>query len=237
MPVKLILLAALFSVSSMSLACPSWQAIIDDDQPKGWDYLLNPQHIRIESDPSSIVDKVLKMTITPDASWPNGHTRVEVKHNGCNTEEGQHSFFSWEFYLDKPVQTFNHIAYWETDKTYQQSMGFSLQPSSNSNTHESELAFFSSQPKRLTRWTHMVQTKQWHKLSLAIKWSQSASEGSVNLWLNNKQVIDNLTVQTKPDPNQLFIQLGLHRNQAEAAEDSIYLRNIKEFESLATLLE
>lgn len=218
-------------------ACPVWHAKFKDGQLAGWDYLLNPQNIQMVADPSSGLEKVLKMTITPDASWPNGHTRVEAKHKGCSTNEGQHTFFSWEFYLDKPVRTFNHIAYWETNKTYQQSMGFSLQADSESGTNDSQLAFFSSQPERRIQWKGIIPVKTWHKISLAIKWSENKSKGEINLWLNNKQVIENLAIQTKPDANQLFIQLGLHRNQAEVAEDSIYLKNIKELDSLAKLLE
>ena len=227
-------------ISSICFACPNWQASIENNQLAGWDYQLNPQNIQLVSNPSTSDSKVLKMSITPDAIWPNGHTRVEVKHNGCTTDEGDSTFMSWEFYLDFPIKTANNIAYWETDKTYQQSMGFMLKPSTKnaqtSNGH-TELAFFSSVPKRIVHWQQAIKIGMWNKIALAVKWSESHQKGRVSVWLNNKPVLTELAVKTKPDANALFIQMGLHRNQAESPLDSIYLRNAKEVLNLTQLLK
>ena len=217
-------------------ACPNWQAIIINDHPSGWDYLLNPQNIHVVTDPEDTKSQVIKLNLTPTSTWPNGHTRTEVKHNGCATGEGKSSFFTWEFYLDKPITTLNNIAYWETDKTYQQSFGLYLQPNSGNNQTSSQLTFFSNLPKHKVHWQNSIKVGEWNKISLAITWSESKQNGRVSLWVNQKPILTKLALQTKPDANALFIQLGLHRSQAEATIDSIYLRNIMEVSNLEQLL-
>lgn len=218
-------------------ACPNWQATVEENQPYGWDYQLNPQNIAIVNDPQDIHSQVIKLTITPDSTWPNGHTRTEVKHNGCATSEGESTFISWEFYLDKPITTQNNIAYWETDNTYQQSFGMYLQPSSDDDNNVSKLTFFSNSPERKIHWESSIKSDEWNKISLAITWSESGQNGRINLWVNHQPILTQLPVLTKPDANDLFIQLGLHRSQAEETIDSIYLRNVREVSNLEQLLK
>lgn len=218
-------------------ACPNWQAEVENNNLEGWDYQLNPQNIAVVSDPQNPESEVIKLTITADSTWPNGHTRTEVKHNGCATEEGESTFFSWEFYLDKPVTTFNNIAYWETDKTYVQSMGLSLQPTTDGEKNSSTLAFFSNLPNRKVHWQNTINIAQWNRIALKITWSESEKLGQISVWFNQQPILTNLAVKTKPDANQLFVQLGLHRNQTESTIDNIYLRNVKEVASLTALLE
>jgi hypothetical protein len=232
-----LLLASTLLVSSLSFACPNWQANIKNNQPAGWDYQLNPQDMAVVADPVGLELPVLKLTITPDSSWPNGHTRTEVKHDGCSTDEGEQTFLSWEFYLEKPTTTLNNIAYWETVNTYQQSMGFYLEPKMENGEISTELAFFSSLPERKTHWQETVKIGTWNKIALAITWSELEQRGRVSIWFNHQPILTQLIVKTKPDANKLFIQFGLHRNQAESTIDSIYLRNVREADSLAKLSE
>jgi len=231
------LLTSTALISTSGLACTNWQATVESAQAIGWDYQLNPQNIVVVTDPHDPQAQVIKLTITRDSTWPNGHTRTEVKHNGCTTEEGESTFVSWEFYLDKPITTFNNIAYWETDKTYQQSMGLSLEPNVDGDENFSSLAFFSNLPKRIVHWQDAIKVAQWNTIALAITWSESHQNGQINLWVNHQPILTKVAIQTKPDSNQLFIQLGLHRNQAEQTIDSIYLRNVREVANLSTLLE
>jgi hypothetical protein len=217
-------------------ACPNWQAIVENSQLLKWDYQLNPHNIEVVSDPQDHKSQIIKLTITPSSTWPNGHTRTEVKHNGCTTSEAENTFFSWEFYLDKPIKTSNNIAYWETDNSYQQSMGFYLAPILNNNKTTTELTFFSSLPKRIAHWQDTVTIGEWNKIAMAITWSESEQSGRISIWFNHQPILTELAVKTKPDTNKLFVQLGLHRNQAEPEIDSIYLRNIKEVADLKTLL-
>lgn len=237
MRVKPLLLLSTILISSASIACPNWQATVEDGKPSGWDYQLNPQNIEVLDDPVNTKAQVIKLTITPDSTWPNGHTRTEVKHNGCTTNQGESTFLSWEFFLDKPITSLNNIAYWETDKTYRQSMGLYLQPNSEKSEDTSKLTFFTNLPTRKIHWQHTVKVKEWNKIAMAVKWSESKKSGHVSLWVNHQLILTQLTIQTKPDTNPLFIQLGLHRNQAEATIDSIYLRNIREAANLAQLLK
>lgn len=218
-------------------ACPNWQATIENAQPSGWDYQLNPQSIEVRRDPQDIKSPLIKLTITPDSTWPNGHTRVELKHNGCTTDENQKTFISWEFYLDKPITTLNDIAYWETENTYQQSMGFYLEPRPENGELATRITFFSNLPERQTHWRELVEIDTWNKIALAITWSESKQVGRISLWFNHRPILTELVVKTKPDMNKLFIQFGLHRNQAEPTTDSIYLRNVREVGDLAQLLE
>ena len=234
---KRLLLTSTLLVPSLSFACPNWQANIKNNQPVGWDYQLNPQNIEVVSDPQDAKSQVIKLTITPNSTWPNGHTRTELKHNGCATDEGESTFFSWEFYLDKQITTMNNIAYWETDKTYQQGLGLYLQPSTENGEKASELVFFSSMPSRKIHWQNTVNVAEWNKISLAIRWSKSEQSGHVSLWFNHQPILTQLAVQTKPDVNELFIQLGLHRNQSEETIDNIYLRNVIEAASQSQLLK
>jgi hypothetical protein len=217
-------------------ACPNWQATVENGQPAGWDYQLNPQNIQVVNDPQETESPVIKLTLAHDSTWPNGHTRTEVKHNGCATGEGESSFLSWEFYLDKPITTKNNIAYWETDKTYQQSFGLYLQPNPSNNQDTSKLTFFSNLPEYKVHWQAAVKIGKWNKIALAITWSESEQNGRVSLWVNQKPILTKLAVQTKPDINSLFIQLGLHRDRVEDSIDNIYLQNIKETSNLVELL-
>tara|TARA_R110000751_G_scaffold35564_2_gene87393 strand:- start:28580 stop:29266 length:687 start_codon:yes stop_codon:yes gene_type:complete len=217
-------------------ACPNWQAAVENGQTSGWDYQLNPHNIAITNDPLDTQSQVIKLTLAPDSTWPNGHTRTEVKHNGCTTNEGESTFLSWEFFLDKPIKTLNNIAYWETDNSYLQSMGFFVTPKIENHKIATELSFFSSLPKRKIHWQERLQIGEWHKIAMAITWSESQQSGHISVWFNHHPALVKLPVQTKPDGNKLFMQLGLHRNQAEAAIDSIYLRNVKEVTSLKQLL-
>lgn len=218
-------------------ACPHWQATVNNNQLAGWDYQLNPQNIAVVNDPQDEKSQVIKLTITPSSTWPNGHTRTEVKHNGCATDEAQSTFFSWEFYIDNPMQTTNNIAYWESDKSYQQSMGFYLSPKLHNNKPTTELTFFSSLPSRKTHWQNPVTVGEWNKIAMAITWSESQQKGRISLWFNHQPILTELNIQTKPDTNKLFVQLGLHRNQAEPEIDSIYLRNLREVNSKEQLLK
>lgn len=227
----------LLFICSSTLACPIWQADMSQQKEHSWDYLLNPQDIKIASNPLFAKESVLKLTITPDSSWPNGQTRVEVKHNGCQTKEEQHTYISWEFYVQSTLNTKNSIAYWESDKSYQQSMGLFISPVADQDKTVNQLNFFTSLPKRAVHWQQILAPGKWHKLSLAIHWSESAKKGQVSVWHNNQLVVKEHAVQTKPDNNALFIQLGLHRNQSEKVKDSIYLRNVREVTSLQQLLE
>jgi hypothetical protein len=231
------LIRLLLLIPFFTNACPTWQPNIEDSQTLGWDYQLNPQNITVVTDPINIQSQVIKLTITPDSTWPNGHTRTEVKHNGCKTDQNDNTFFSWEFYLDKPIKTNNDIAYWETDKSYLQSMGFYLKPKLKNNKVTTELSFFSSLPKRKTHWQETLTIGAWNKIAMAITWSESENSGQISIWFNHQPILTDLSIQTKPDANILFVQLGLHRNQAEPAIDNIYLRNIKEVANLTTLLE
>lgn len=235
MKIKGALTAVAILFSGICVACPSWQASVENDQAAGWDYQLNPQDITIVSDPKDNKKLVTKLTITPNSSWPNGHTRTEVKHNGCKTKEKDDTYFSWEFYLDQPIKTYNNIAYWETNKTYQQSMGFYLQPKT-SEPNTTELYFYTSLQKRKIQWKESIEIKKWNKVDMAITWSKHQQRGRISVWLNHKAMLTQLAVKTKPDANQLFIQLGLHRNQSEAVMDTIYLSHAKEVGSLAQLL-
>lgn len=218
-------------------ACPNWQAIVENGQTSGWDYQLNPQNIQVVSDPQESESPVIKLTLAHDSTWPNGHTRTEVKHNGCLTGEGESTFVSWEFYLDKPITTLNNIAYWETDKTYQQSLGLHLQPNPDNNENSSTLTFFSNLPKHKVHWKNTVKVGEWNKIAMAITWSESEQNGRISLWFNHLPIVTQLKIQTKPDANKLFVQLGLHRNQAEPEIDSIYLRNVKEVNNIEQLLK
>ena len=161
--------------------CPNWQSTIENSQISGWDYQLNPQNITVVADPLNTQSQVLLLTITPDSTWPNGHTRTEVKHNGCATGEAENTFLSWEFYLDKPIKTTNNIAYWESDKSYQQSMGFYLAPKLNNNKATTELSFFSSLPKRKIHWQETLTIGEWNKIAMAITWSESEQSGRINM--------------------------------------------------------
>jgi hypothetical protein len=218
-------------------ACPYWYAQIIDDKPAGWDWELNPKDIELVDDPLGVKGKVAKFTITAKSDWPNGHTRVELKHNGCNTEEGETTYIAWEFYLEKPFNTLNDIAYWESENSYKQTMGFSIRPGGMHNLNKNIIRFFSQLPSLRVHWQNPIKIGVWHHLAMAVRWSESAEQGEVSLWFNKKKVVDSIKVQTKADHNKLFIQMGLHRNNAEMPEDSIYISNVYEGQNIKDLLD
>jgi hypothetical protein len=222
---KQTLLALILVLAHSSvLACPQWFAEMD----KGWDGKLNPEDITLVDDPLGGLQKVVKLTITEHSSWPNGHSRVELKHVGCTTAEGETTHISWQFYIDKPLLTLNDIAYWESDSSYIQAMGLAISPHQNEMTSGNEVRFYSNLPQRKIHWRQELAVGIWHEVSMEIHWSETKNGGQISLWFDQHKVIDGLKLQSKPDHNKMFIQIGLHRNQAEVVQDSIYLNNIYE---------
>jgi hypothetical protein len=218
-------------------ACPDWYAPLNDSKLTEWDAQLNSKDIRVVNDPLGVKGKVAKFTITAESAWPNGHTRAELKHDGCNTEEGETTYIAWEFYLEKPFNTLNDIAYWESNNSYKQSMGFSIAPGGMHNLNKNIIRFFSKLPTRRVHWQNPIKIGVWHQLAMALRWSESAEQGEVSVWFDKKKVVDSAKVQTKADHNSLFIQMGLHRNQAEISEDSIYISNAFEGQDIRDLLD
>ncbi|MFT4938984.1 MAG: hypothetical protein ACI88A_002016 [Paraglaciecola sp.] len=232
----LTLFLAFITTTKSVNACPDWYAQIIDAKPAAWDWELNPQGIAVVDDPLGVKGKMTKFTITAKSTWPNGHTRVELKHQGCNTDEGETTYIAWEFFLEKPFNSLNDIAYWESDGSYKQTMGFSIAPGGMHNLNKNIIRFFSRLPDRRVHWQYPIKIGAWHQLAMAVRWSESVEQGEVSVWFDKKKVVDRVKVQTKADHNTLFIQLGLHRDQAEIPEDSIYISNVHEGRNIEDLL-
>lgn len=151
-----------------------------------------------------------------DAVWPNGLKRVELQHLPDNgrTAEGATTFFAWSFYLPQtlPEGSNQAIGYWESNNSYQQVMAFNVQGD--------DIVFATRRPSNVVQWqaNDVVTPGQWHRIAMRVAWSTNAGQGSVDVWFDGEQVVEQAVAQTLADNNGHFVQVGLLRDAIEFAD-------------------
>ena len=173
-----------------------------------------------------------ELVIHPDDLWPNAHNRVELHYDAQRTGEGETTFFSWYFLLPQNVQVHDDIGYWESAQSYQQTMAFYIEPTAAG----MDLSFRTNRPSGMRHFTGPLTAADWHQLAMQILWSVDASTGRVSVWLDGALIVDGVAAQTKPDANDVFVQVGFHRNQTETPVETIYVDNAVEGTTLADVL-
>ena len=173
-----------------------------------------------------------RIELHDDAVWPNGLKRVELHHGPAagRTAEGHALYFAWSFYLPAtlPTDPDQTIGYWESNTSYHQIMAFTVSGT--------DLQFYTQLPSYHSRWTGtgVVTPATWHRIAMRVVWSQSATTGRVDAWLDGTQVVTALAVPTLADTNEVFTQFGLLRGAVEFTDvPVIYIDDAMEGDSLA----
>src|SRR5260221_5567550 len=69
----------------------------------------------IEGDTVADGTKAAKITLRPDIIFePYNQSRVEVKHIGLHTMDGEQSYYAWSFMVPKDAEIRSNIGYWES---------------------------------------------------------------------------------------------------------------------------
>lgn len=211
-------LAACLSLGAApAQAAVVWVGDFETNDLSQWTYVVNGQ---VNGVPYAVPQLetvaegmyAVQIELHNDAVWPNGLKRVELQHrpDAARTAEGATTFFAWSFYLPQtlPEDPSQQIGYWESNNSYQQMMAFRLRGE--------QLTFLTRRPMTVEQWqADVVTPAQWHRVAMSVTWSTSAAQGSVSVWFDGEQVVDEVSVQTLADNNPHFIQVGLLRDAIE----------------------
>jgi MYXO-CTERM domain-containing protein len=212
------LLAPLVS-SASARAAEVWKGDMETGDLSEWSFLANPAHIEVTGSPVAAGSHAAQITLTNDATWPNGLKRVELNHkpDDARTAEGATTWFAWSFYLpaELPTDPTQQIGYWESNNSWQQMMAFEV-----SGQH---ISFSTRQPTDVVQWQAdgAVTPAQWHRIALGITCSQDPSVGKVDVWFDGAQVVTGASARTLADQNALFTNVGLLRGAIEFADSPV----------------
>jgi hypothetical protein len=164
--------------------------------------------------------KAAQITLRDDVIFePYNQSRVEVKHEGLHTKNGEQSYYAWSFMVPGDAEIRSNIGYWESLVTFRNTMSFYIEPGEDGGT---DLVFGTGNLGETERWRQKLTLNQWHRIVVHNVWSQSQAEGKVNVWYDGQQVVNGATA-TKYDANELFFQMGLHRSDPSPPVQVIYI--------------
>jgi len=232
-----LLLAGLLASARPAHAQVLWRGDFETNDLSQWNTTLNlttgsRTNINVVSSPVFAGQYAGELVIHPDDLWPNAHNRVELHYDAQRTGEGETTFFSWYFFLPQNVQAHDDIGYWESAQSYQQTMAFYVEPTAGG----MDLSFRTNRPSGMRHFTGPLTAADWHQLAMQILWSVDATTGRVSVWLDGALIVDDVAAQTKPDANDVFVQVGFHRNQTETPVETIYVDNAVEGTTLSDVL-
>jgi hypothetical protein len=176
--------------------------------------------------------KCAKITLRDDIIFePYNQSRVEVKHVGLHTLNGEDSYYAWSFMVPKDAEIRSNIGYWESTPTSKNTMTFFIEPAQGGGTN---LKFGTGDLGQTVRWTAKLELNVWHRMSIHNHWSTGA-DGKVDVWYDGVQVVTG-AMAAKRDDNKLFFQMGLHRSDPSPPVQDIYLDAAIEADSQADIL-
>lgn len=234
-------LVCLFVILSASWATSAraevfWVGDFETQDLNQFNYKLNPEingkaYTTLVEDPVTQGKFAAKIELHDDAKWSNGLRRVELQHAppDARTAEGQTTYMAWSFYLPQtlPSSPSQQIGYWESKGSYKQMMAFQLQGDN--------LAFYTRQPQNKKQWDGVGKATpgQWHRIAMKIVWSKDETKGSVSLWFDGQQVVNEGSAKTLNDDNGHFAQMGLLRGDMDFTDvPVIYLDDAVEGSTL-----
>ncbi|HXI54945.1 MAG TPA: heparin lyase I family protein, partial [Polyangia bacterium] len=150
------------------------------------------------------------------------------------TGEGMDSYLSGYYFLVEDAKTRNEIAFYETNSTSRNWMDIWVEPNKAGGGTTIKLGI-ESQGANLGSvliWTGTITAGQWHQLALHVHWSNDATKGIVDFWIDGKQVVTNYKHNTRFDSNSLFFQTGLHRVLPQPFTETLYLDDFVEGDSI-----
>jgi hypothetical protein len=187
----------------------------------------------VEGDTVADGVKAAKITLRDDIIFePYNQSRVEVKHVGLHTLDGEDSYFAWSFMVPKDAEIRSNIGYWESTPTSKNTMTFFIEPAPAGGTN---IKFGTGDLGQTVRWTAKLELNEWHRVALHNHWSQDAAIGKVDVWYDGVQVVNSASV-AKRDVNKLFFQMGLHRSDPSPPVQDIFIDAAMEADSQADIL-
>jgi hypothetical protein len=177
--------------------------------------------------------KAAQITLRDDIIFePYNQSRVEVKHEGLHTMNGEDSYYAWSFMVPGDAEIRSNIGYWESLVSFKNTMSFYIEPADGGGT---DIVFGTGNLGETERWRQKLELNKWHRIAIHNHWSQQQADGKVNVWYDYQQVVTNVTA-TKYDANELFFQMGLHRSDPSPPVQVIYIDAAIETDSQADLL-
>jgi Polysaccharide lyase len=163
-----------------------------------------------------------KITVHPDDTFGQyNQDRVDIQHPSTLTGEGKDSWLSGHYYMPADAMMRNEIGFYETKVTSSNVIDFWVAPKAGG-VGGTTLSFGVGFLGATVLWTGDFEIATWHQIAVHVHWSQNATMGSVDFWLDGKQVVTGSKYKTKPDGNDLFYQTGLHRILPMNFTDVIY---------------
>ncbi len=176
-----------------------------------------------------------KITVHPDDIFTQSYNqnRVDVKHISTLTGEGKDMYLSGHYYLAADAQTRNEFGMFETTNSLNW-LDIWIAPKTGGGTSinlgiESNGGTLGSVPV----WNGDLVPRTWHQIALHVHWSQDATKGSLDFWLDGQQVVTGFKHKTKPNANDLYFLTGLHRVVMQPYTESIYFDDFIEADTQA----
>jgi MYXO-CTERM domain-containing protein len=170
-----------------------------------------------------------RITVHPtDTFGQYNQDRVDIQHQSTLTGEGKQSWLSGHYYMPADAMMRNEIGFYETKVSSSNVIDFWVQPKNPDGGTGTTLSFGVGFLGATVLWTGDFEIGKWHQIAVHVKWSQNASMGSVDFWLDGEQKVTNYAFKTKPDGNDLFFQTGLHRILPKNFTDTIYFDDFLE---------
>lgn len=193
-------------------AAVTWVGDFETGDTSQFTMLLNSEvagepAITLVTEPVAQGTYAARVTLTNDATWPNGLKRVEFQHRPApgRVAEGTSLCFALSYFLPEPLprQVDESVLYWESAETYRQSMAFGL---------NGEQGYFVTQePEWAQQWraNGIAIPDRWHRVAMCVRWSTDV--GQVDLWHDGAHVVEGALAQTMSDEGEHFVQFGLLR--------------------------
>ena len=205
---------AMLTTAPSARADVVWVGDFETGDLSQWTFVANGEYIALQSGLVGEGELAARVELHNDAVWPNGLKRVELQHlpEAYRTAEGATTWFAWSFYLPEalPEEYDQAIGYWESNNSYQQVMAFNVQGD--------DIVFATRRPSNVVQWQadDVVTPGVWHRIAMRVTWS--TEQGSVSVWFDGQQVVDEAAAKTLADGNPCFVQIGLLRDAIEFAD-------------------
>lgn len=203
--------AAVLAGATAARAEVAWVGGFETGDLSQWSFVAHGEYIDVQTDLVGEGEYAARVELHNDAVWPNGLQRVELQHlpEAARTSNGATTWFAWSFYLPEalPEEPYHAIGYWESNNSWNQTMAFIVRGD--------DIEFVTRHPSHVSHWQadDVVTPGEWHRIAMRITWS--LGDGSVDVWYDGVQVVDDVAAQTLSDGNPHFVQIGLFREPAQ----------------------
>jgi hypothetical protein len=174
-----------------------------------------------------------QITVHPDDLLPPyNQDRVDIQHPSTLTDEGKDSYLSGWYMMPADAQMRNEFGFYETNKSFANAMDIWVAPKTGGGTTINFAIGFL--PDKAS-WTADFKAGVWHQVGIHVHWSQTATVGYVDMWLDGVQTVTKLMGKTKPNADTLFYQTGLHRKLPMNVVDTIVFDDFYEGDAEADM--